>query len=56
MEVLAFSYKNIFVVPRLDPLLLVVSLANVLLWLLLVWTGYRRYVKDIPAEAMSGDQ
>jgi dolichyl-phosphate-mannose-protein mannosyltransferase len=56
VEVLAFSYKNIYVVPRLDPLLLAVSLANVLLWFLLVVAGYCRYVKGIPPEALSGDQ
>ncbi|HYR03117.1 MAG TPA: hypothetical protein VES58_07210, partial [Syntrophobacteria bacterium] len=43
-EVLALSYRDVHAVPRFDPLLLVVSLANVLLWLLLVRTGYRRYV------------
>lgn len=43
-EVLALSYRNVYAVPRLDPLLLAVSLANVLLWVLLVRTGYRRYV------------
>ena len=44
--VLALSYRNIYAVPRLDPLLLAVSLANVLLWILLVWTGYRRYLRE----------
>lgn len=56
LEVLAFSYKNIYVVPRLDPLLLAVSAANVALWLLLVWTGNRRYIRQISPEAGSGDQ
>jgi Gpi18-like mannosyltransferase len=42
--VLALSHREIFAVPRLDPLLLAVSLANVLLLLLLVRVGYRRYV------------
>jgi hypothetical protein len=56
VEVLAFSYQSIYVVPRFDPLLLAVSLANMLLWLLLVVASYRRYIKDIPAEARSGDQ
>jgi Gpi18-like mannosyltransferase len=44
-EVLALSYRNVYAVPRLDPLLLAVSLANVLLWLLLVRTGYRRFLR-----------
>ncbi len=44
LEVLAFSYRNVYAVPRFDPLLLVVSLANVVFWLLLVWVGYRRYI------------
>ena len=56
LEVLAFSYKSIYVVPRFDPLLLAVSLANVLLWLLLVWTGYRRYIRQTSPETGSGDQ
>ncbi|GAC1467226.1 MAG: hypothetical protein PVSMB11_02780 [Desulfuromonadaceae bacterium] len=43
-QVLALSHNNIYGVPRLDPLLLAVSLANLILWLLLVWTGYRSYV------------
>ena len=43
-QVLALSHKDIYGVPRLDPLLLAVSLANLILWMLLVWTGYRRYV------------
>jgi Gpi18-like mannosyltransferase len=55
-EVLAFNYKNIYVVPRLDPLLLAVSLANVLLWILLVVVGYRRYIKHISPQTISGDQ
>lgn len=44
--VLALSYRNVYAVPRLDPLLLAVSLANVLLWILLVRTGYRRYLRE----------
>lgn len=43
-QVLALSHNNIYGVPPLDPLLLAVSLANLILWLLLVRTGYRRYV------------
>ena len=43
-DVLALSHNNIYGVPPLDPLLLAVSLANLILWLLLVRTGYRRYV------------
>ena len=43
-EVLALSHNNIYGVPRLDPLLLAVSLANLILWVLLVRTGYRRYI------------
>ncbi len=42
-HVLTFSHEAIYGVPRLDPLLLAVSLANVVLWLLLVRAGYRRY-------------
>ncbi len=45
VEVLALSHREIYAVPRLDPLLLSVSLANVLLLLLLVRVGYRRYVR-----------
>jgi Gpi18-like mannosyltransferase len=56
LEVQAFSYKSIYVVPRFDPLLLAVSLANVLLWLLLVVVGYRRYIKRVVPEPVSGDQ
>jgi len=43
-QVLTYSHSNIFGVPRLDPLLLSVSFANVALWMLLAWIGYRRYV------------
>jgi len=43
-HVLALSHQNVFGVPRLDPLLLAVSLANLILWLLLVHSGYRRYI------------
>ncbi|MDD2899907.1 MAG: hypothetical protein PHI31_14485 [Desulfuromonadaceae bacterium] len=43
-EVLALSYREIYAVPRLDPLLLVVSLANVLLMLLMIRVGWRRYL------------
>jgi Gpi18-like mannosyltransferase len=43
-EVLALSYREIYAVPRLDPLLLAVSLVNVLLLLILVTAGYRRYL------------
>ena len=44
-EVLALSHREIYAVPRLGPLLLAVSLANVLFLLLLVTVGYRRYVR-----------
>jgi Gpi18-like mannosyltransferase len=44
--VLALSYRKIYAIPRLDPLLLTVSLGNVLLLLLLVWVGYRRYIRQ----------
>ena len=37
-HVLTLSHEAIYGVPRLDPLLLAVSLANVVLWLLLVWS------------------
>jgi len=43
-QVLALSHTNIYAVPRLDPLLLAVSLANLVLWLLLLLTGYRHYL------------
>ena len=43
--VLALSFRNVYAVPRLDPLLLAVSLANVLLVFLLIMTGYRRYLR-----------
>ena len=45
VEVLVLSYREVYAVPRLDPLLLAVSLANVLLLLLLARVGYRRYVR-----------
>lgn len=44
VQVLALSHNNVYGVPRLDPLLLAVSLANLILWFLLVRTGFRRYV------------
>lgn len=43
-EVLALSYQGIYLVPRFSPLLQAVSLANVLLWVLLVWTVCMHYV------------
>jgi Gpi18-like mannosyltransferase len=43
-QVLALSHRDIYGVPPLDPLLLAVSLANVILWLLLAGSGYRHYV------------
>jgi len=55
--VLALGYREIYAVPRLDPLLLAVSLANVLLLLLLVRVGYRRYIAAahyVPDQAASG--
>lgn len=55
--VLALGYREIYAVPRLDPLLLAVSLANVLLLLLLVRVGYRRYIAashHIADQAASG--
>lgn len=42
--VLALSLHETYAVPRLDPLLLVVSLANVLLWIVLVRVGSKRYL------------
>ncbi|MBC8016940.1 MAG: hypothetical protein H7X83_00265 [Verrucomicrobia bacterium] len=39
-QVLALSHKNIYGVPPLDPLLLAASLANLILWLLLLRAGY----------------
>jgi len=56
-QVLALSHNNVYGVPRLEPLLLAVSLANLILWLLLVWSGYRRYVAaphQVPDQAASG--
>ncbi|MGD0584247.1 MAG: hypothetical protein ABSA86_00520 [Oryzomonas sp.] len=47
-QVLALSHGNLYAVPPFDPLLLAVSLANLVLWLLLVQTGYRRYVAAPP--------
>lgn len=46
LQVLTLSQLKIYGVPRLDPLLLAVSLANLLLWMLLVRSGYRRYIAD----------
>jgi len=43
-QVLSLSHNNIYGVPPLDPLLLLVSLSNLLLWLLLFWIGYRQYI------------
>ncbi len=47
-HVLALSQLGVFGVPRLDPLLLTVSLTNLLLWFLLVRVGYRRYIAPRP--------
>ncbi len=44
-EVLALSYQDIYAVPRFAPLLLTVSLVNVLLALLMIRAGYRRYIR-----------
>jgi dolichyl-phosphate-mannose-protein mannosyltransferase len=43
-HVLTLSHDKVYGVPSFDPLLLAVSLANMLLWLLLLWAGYRHYV------------
>jgi Gpi18-like mannosyltransferase len=43
-QVLQLSYRGVYAVPPHDPLLLAVSLANVLLWLVLAWTGFTRYL------------
>jgi Gpi18-like mannosyltransferase len=43
-QVLALSHGNLYAVPPFDPLLLAVSLANLVLWLLLFQAGFRRYV------------
>jgi Gpi18-like mannosyltransferase len=43
-QVLTLSHSKVYGVPSHDPLLLAVSLVNVILWLLLVRTGYRRYL------------
>lgn len=51
LQVLTLSQLKIYGVPRLDPLLLAVSLANLLLWMLLVRSGYRRYITDTRNEA-----
>ena len=43
-QVLTLSHKGIYGVPPFDPLLLTVSLANLILWLLLLRSGYRHYI------------
>lgn len=43
-QVLALSHRAIYAVPPHDPLLLAVSLANVVCWLWLAWFGFRRYL------------
>jgi Gpi18-like mannosyltransferase len=43
-HVLALSHANVYAVPPFNPLLLAVSLANLVLWLLLVQVGHRRYI------------
>lgn len=57
VHVLALSHTEIFGVPRLNPILLTVAFANVILWLLLVRIGYRRYIataRHNPDQAASG--
>jgi Gpi18-like mannosyltransferase len=49
-QVLVLSQHQIYGVTPLDPLLLGVSLANLLLWLLLVWIGYQRYLSAAPLD------
>ena len=56
-QVLTFSHRNIYGIPPLDPLLLAVSLVNVLLWLVLVQTGFRQFVSQnipMPNQAANG--
>ena len=43
-EVLSLSLIDIYLVDADDPEMLMISLANVLLWMLAAWIGYRRYV------------
>lgn len=50
-QVLALSHDKVYGVAPLDPLLLAVSLANLILWLLLVRSGYRHYVAAPHSEA-----
>lgn len=50
-QVLVLSQQKIYGVAPLDPLLLAVSCANVMLWLLLLRTGYGRYVAAARGEA-----
>jgi len=47
-QVLALSMSNVYLVPRLDPLLLGVSAANVVLWLLVVSIGLTRSSQKNP--------
>ncbi|MBC7962616.1 MAG: hypothetical protein H7Y05_06695 [Steroidobacteraceae bacterium] len=50
-QVLSLSHDNIYSVPPLDPLLLTVSLANLILLLILVRVGYRHCVAAPHPEA-----
>lgn len=49
-QVLALSHLKIYGVPPLDPLLLAVSLANLILWVLLVRIGCQHSVAATPQE------
>jgi hypothetical protein len=49
-QVLALSHLKIYGVSPLDPLLLAVSLANLILWALLVRIGYQHSVVATPQE------
>ncbi|MBI5017577.1 MAG: DUF2029 domain-containing protein [Deltaproteobacteria bacterium] len=53
-EVLALSVHEVYAVPRLDPLLLAVSLANVLLWGLAARAGYGRLREPARPAAAAG--
>ncbi|MDD4890455.1 MAG: phospholipid carrier-dependent glycosyltransferase, partial [Phycisphaerae bacterium] len=47
-QVLALSRHDIYLVPANNLTLRAISLANVVLWALLVWVGYRRYIAPKP--------
>jgi Gpi18-like mannosyltransferase len=50
-QVLSLSHREVYAIPPFDPLFLLVSLANVVLWLLLLKLGFRRYLARPGKEA-----